>query len=136
MLLKKKYLTLFYKTLAVAKSDVDKNHITLADARIRDALATKVIYDLLHDFEEARKKIYEEFCIKNEDGSPKLVNGNYQFEIADIKKMTEEVQILEDEEVEIKIDNPVKIKQFLNNTKYEPEVGEAIVIDEIIAQIA
>lgn len=136
MILKKKYLTLFYKTLAEAKTDVAKNHISLADARIRDALATKVVYDLLKDFEEARKKIFDEFCIKNKDGNPDLKDGNYQFEGENVKQMMEEVKVLEEEEVTFEIKDPAKIKTFLNNTKYEPQVGESIVIDEIIALIA
>jgi len=118
MILKKKYLTLFYKTLVDAKTDVAKNHISLADARIRDALATKVVFDHLRDFEEARKKIYDTLCKTDKDGKPDVANGNYQFDPENAKKMVEEVKILEDEEVDIKIDNPDKVKLLINNTKY------------------
>ena len=136
MILKKKYLTLFYKTLAVAKSNVEENYISLADARVRDALATKVIYDLLRDFEEARKKIYVEFCNKNEAGEPDLIDDKYQFENSVVDKVNKELVTLENEEVEIEISNPEKVKQLLNNTKYAPEIGETVLIDELIALIA
>ncbi len=135
MKLKKGQLTLFYLALSQAKSNIEKDYISLADARIRDQLATKSLFDLLKDFEEARKKIYDVFCVKDAEGQPILLKENYQFEPKVVKGMTEEVRILENEEVEINIENPVKILLFLENTKYEPKIGETVIIDEIIQKI-
>lgn len=132
MTLKKGLLTLFYKVLSEARTDVEKDHISLADARIRDGLASKAVFDHLHDFEEARKKIFEEFCIKDKDGNPDLLGESYQFDKENVEKMSNEVKILENETVEIAIPNVDKVKQFIENTKYEPKVGETLHLDEII----
>lgn len=136
MVLKKKLLTVFYKALSEARTDLAKDHISLADARIRDGLASKALFDTLKDFEDARTKIYKAFCKKDANGEPELVAGNYQFDPKDVDAMNKEVKILEDEEVDLKVDNPAKIVQFLNNTKYEPRVGEALIIDEVIELLA
>lgn len=133
MVLKKKLLTVFYKALSEARTDLARDHISLADARIRDGLASKALFDTLKDFEDARTKIYRAFCKKDANGDPELVAGNYQFEPKDVEALNKEVKILEDEEVELRVDNPAKITQFLNSTKYEPRVGEALIIDEVIA---
>lgn len=135
MTLKKKYLTIFYKTLAEGKSDVARNHISLADARVRDGLATKIIYGLLNEFEMARKKIYEEFAIKKEDGTVDMKGTEYQFKPEVLEELTNEIKLLEDEEVTFEVADPDKIKLFINNTKYEPAVGETILIDELLALI-
>lgn len=136
MKLKKGLLTLFYKVLSEGRTDIAKDHISLADARVRDQLATKTLFDLLHEFEEARKKIYLEFCVKDSNKEPVYLEGNYQFKPSVVEEMTKEVKILEEEEVEIKIENPTKILMLMENTKYEPRVGDTIAIDEIIKNIA
>lgn len=137
MKIKKGDLTLFYQTLAEGRSNVEKDYISLSDARVRDNLATKIVFPILQEYEEHRKKIYETFCIKDKDGNPDMQNGiNYQFTLKDGKKVTEEKEILDEEEVEIKVENPAKILIFLENTKYQPKIGEALKIDELIAEVA
>jgi len=128
MQLKKKYLTLFYLALSQAKAK------SLSEARIRDELATKSLYDSLRDFEEARLKIYKELCIKDDKDEPILLEGDkYTFSPENTPKMQAEVDILESEEIELKVKNPEKIKELIENTAYEPKIGEALIIDEIIA---
>lgn len=128
MVLKKKLLTLYYLTLSQAKVD------SLAEGRFRDSVA-KHAFEALKEFELARIKIYEAFCVKDDKGEPKLVDNNYQFSREEAPKAAAEVKILEDEEVDVPITNAGKVKALIEATKYEPKVGETEVIDELLAQI-
>jgi hypothetical protein len=131
MTLKKKLLVSFYKALRQTKP------LKLADARLRDQVLTKGLFDALHDFEEARKKIYLEFCVKNDKGEPIVMGNEYQFppDKKDYDKAQEEIKILEEEEVEVPVANQPKIKEFLEATIYIPEIGESELIDEVIAKL-
>lgn len=137
MKLKKSQLTLFYKVLAEGRTDAAKDHTSLADARIRDGLASRQLFDVLKDFEEARKKVYETFCNRKEDGSVEFDKaGNYTFKItgkpSPLDQMAKERDILEAEEVEIKVEKPVQIMKLMENTAYQFKVGETVQLDEII----
>lgn len=134
MILKKGLLTVFYKTLATSKP------AKFSIARVRDAL-TKKVFDELHTFENDRKNIYEAFCVKDEDGKPLITNGMYSFELKtpeltkkNVAKMQKEVEILSNEEIEIKIDNQDIIKNTIENTEFQPNMEEVELIEELLLQ--
>lgn len=130
MTLKKKYLTLFYLTLAEADTG------SLAEARIRDSIAKEVLANL-KDFEKDRQKIHLEYCIRNEKDEPELTpEGLFKFKIGEVfDKVKAEVATLEGEEVDLKVKDTVKVKELIEGTKYKPKVGETEIIDELIALI-
>lgn len=123
MKLQKKYLELFYKCLGGYKTD------KLAEARIRDSFM-KTLAESVDAFIKDRNVIYEKFCEKNEDGSPLIKDNKYNFPREVITDLNQELIILLDEEVEMTPDE--KIKEFVENTKYETEAGETLAIDEIL----
>lgn len=128
MRIQKKYLVLFYKLLTETK-------LNLVDSRVRDEFF-KDLLEKTKDFEQARQTIFKEFCIKDEEGIPKLTGKNeFQFEDEKVDELTKEINTLLDEEVEFNIKNPDKIKEFIENTKYEPLTGETKDIDFIISLI-
>jgi len=132
MKIKKKLLVLFYLTLAQSKP------ATLAAGRVRDMLVTpsKPLFESLKEFEEARKKIYEEFCDKDEDDKPIVNDNQYRFSKPENAiKQRDETTILEEEEVELSIVYPEIVKALIESTGYEPKVGETETIDEILALI-
>jgi len=129
MNIQKKYLTLFYKTLKETK-------LNLVDSRIRDEFF-KDLTGKLQDFEQARQTIFKEFCVKDENGEPKFTDKNeYQFENDKTADLTKELETLLDEEIELTVKNPDKIKEFIEKTEYQPLAGEVESIDFIINKVA
>lgn len=104
--------------------------LTLAESRIRDTFA-KGVADKTQEYLNEREEIYKHFCIKKEDGTPDLKDGNkYQFNPADLDAINAELKTLADEEVEIT--KPDGIKEILEKSEYKPQMGEAEIIDELV----
>jgi len=107
--------------------------LTLPEARIRDNFL-KPIIELTQNFYDDREKIYREYCIKNEDGTPALKDGTkYEFNKDKVEQIDMELKTLMSEEVEITA--PDTIKEILEKTTYSPKLGEADVIDELLASL-
>lgn len=135
MILKKGLLTVFYKTLETRKP------VKFSVARVRDALI-KNVFDILHTYENDRKKIYEEYCTKGEDGKPLITNNQYSFKgdtdektKENVENVIKEVEILDNEEVEIAVANQPIILDCIENTEYKPEAGEVELIEELITKL-
>lgn len=125
----KKYLEIFFH-LAKGTEGV----LSLKEARIRDHFLKSFI-PIVQTFEEDRKKIFEKFCTKTEDGSPDVADGQYKFDKGVQKELTEELELLHEEAVEISVLTPEILKDILERSEYKPKVGEAEVIDEILAKL-
>lgn len=124
MKIEKKYLILFLKSLK-------ETNLNLTDSRMRDEFY-KDLFEATKSFEEAQQAIYKSLCKKDKDENPEMTElGQYQFEGENAKKVVEELEILNNEEVEFTIKNPAKIKEFLNLTEYKPKVNESEMIDFI-----
>ena len=110
-----------------------EGQLSLSEARARD-IFIKPLAELTQSFFEDREKIYKEFCLKNEDGTPALIDGDkYEFSPEDLEQINKELNILANEEVEI---NTYAIsKAILEKSEYKLKVGEADIIDEILAKI-
>mgnify|MGYP006921306309 FL=1 len=123
MKIAKKYLEVFHSTLSETSPK-------LPEARIRDAFL-KDLLEATNTLIKDRQKIYENFCLKNEDGTNDLEDGNrFKFKAEDISKVNDELVTLYSEEVEITI-NP-KIKEILKETEHKFKTGEVEVYDEIM----
>lgn len=126
MLIKKSSL----EVLFLASKEIEK--ITLSEARIRDSFI-KPLSVTLQSFYDDRKKIYDTFCLKKEDGTPDLKDGDkYQFP-KDTTEADNELKTLLSEEVEVNF--PAGIKEILEKTSYSPKVGEVEVLDEILTKL-
>lgn len=125
MQLKKKCLESLYSVLK------ENNSLKLSEARIRDEILLELV-PYVDKFQADRKKIFETFCDKNEDGTVKPnEKGEFQFSNQEIiPSFTEELATLLEEEVEIKNNESLKI--FIESTDYKPKVGETALIDEIL----
>lgn len=106
--------------------------LSLPDARIRDRFS-KMFTELLKTFEEDRKKIYEKFCDKLEDGTPDTSNNEYKFNQDVLEELNAELATLGAEEVEFTV--PEKLKEILEKSNYFPKLGETEIIDEILAKL-
>lgn len=128
MTIKKSYLeTLFLFTKGT------ENVLNLADSRLRDTFI-KPLFEITKVYIEDRNKIYLEYCLKNEDGSPELLDGDkYQFPNEKLEEINKELEILGNEEVEVGTHE--KLKEILEKSEYKPKVGEAEIIDEILAKL-
>lgn len=104
----------------------------LAESRIRDKFM-KTLTEVTKQFEEDRKVVYEKFCAKNEDGTPKIDNNNYHFAPDVIEDTNKELNVLLDETVTLEI--PEGLKGFLERSEYKPKVGESEQIDAILGAI-
>lgn len=127
MLVKKSSLEVLFKSA----KEIEK--ITLAEGRIRDAFI-KPLGVTLQAFYDDRNKIYTEYCLKNEDGTPALINGDkYEFPKEKLEEINKELSTLAMEEVEVTF--PEGIKEILEKTSYSPQVGEPELLDEILGKI-
>lgn len=127
MTLQKKYLEVFFLALKGTEGI-----LTLAEARQRDEFMKSLI-ETLRTFEADRATIYVKFCDKNEDGTPDLSDNKYKFKQEVTEELGKELTVLVDETVEL-TPGPM-IKEILVKTTYSPKVGEAELIDAIIAQL-
>lgn len=111
--------------------------LSLADARIRDAFM-KVLAPSVDAMFEDRKKIYEKFCKRKEDGTPDMDDGKYHFEVDQIETINKEMGVLNEEAVEIAYPWGVtssKLKQIMDKSDYKPKYGEVELIDAVIATL-
>ena len=123
----KKHLEIFYLTLKGTEGE-----LTLSEGRIRDNFM-KPLGEAYETFVKERTAIYEEFCDKDKDGKPDIADGNYHFSKKVTAKVNKELTTLFDEEVELK--ETKGLKEIVERTQYKPKVGEAEVIDEILAKL-
>jgi len=127
MTTKKKNLELIFNVLRETK-------LSLADSRIRDAFM-KQFGEALDDFVKERENVYIKFCDKDEDGNPKVLENKYTFQKSVLEEMSNELEILLNEEVAIAADNTEKIKEFIESTQYNPKPGEVELIDEFLVDL-
>lgn len=106
--------------------------LNLADARIRDTFLKPVI-ESYETFIKERTTIYETFCDKKEDGTPDIEDNRYKFSKEVQAQADAELKTLYDEE--ITLETPEKLKEFMEKSEYNPKVGEADIIDEIIGKL-
>jgi|SRR6185369_3974142 len=111
-----------------------EGQLNLAESRVRDSFI-KPLSETTQTYFNDRNKIYVEFCLKKEDGTPDLLDGDkYQFPKERLDEINKELQILADEEVEVNTDNPAQIKAILEKSDYRPKVMEAEIIDGILSK--
>ncbi len=127
MKISKKYLEL----LAILIKEAELN---LSDARLRDSVFKQLVSHL-EDFGEAKKKIIETFCNKDEEGKPLIEDNKYSFKTEVIENLNKEFDVLVQEEVELKLDDTDKLKEIIEKTSYKPKTGEVEQIDTIISLI-
>jgi len=129
MKIQKKYLKLLLETLSSSKQK-------FAVARIRDEFASTVAQEY-QKYEKQRIALCDELCIKDKDKKPLLKDDKYQFTEKNGEKWQKEYIILNNEEVDLPLKSvDIKtIKKVVEDTSYEPEIGEAKIIDEIIELI-
>jgi len=125
----KQCLEVFFLTLK-GTEDV----LNLAESRVRDAFMKKVATEL-DTFYADRKKIYEKFCDKDEQGKPIITDDKYTFLNANMEELNKELQTLADEEVEIPTDKSEEIKSFIEKTEYKPRIGQSELIDKILGKM-
>lgn len=107
--------------------------LSLADSRIRDAFLKDFVEDV-KTYLNDKSGIYQTFCKKDEDGNPALVDGDkYEFEKKDLEEINKELLILSEEEIDVPACD--KLKEFIEKSEYKPKVGEAEIIDEILAKL-
>lgn len=129
MKIQRSKLELFTKVL-------NKTNLTLTDARIRDAFI-RILNTSIVAYNEDKMKVFREFCDKNKDGTPQEIHTgdgtiNYHFPPENTRRLNTEVLLLNSEEAEIEVANPIKIKEYIEKTEYEPAFGEVEDIDMII----
>lgn len=88
---------------------------------------SKIERELKH-YNDARQKIIEEYCLKEKDGSLKILDGNYDIDPKRLNKFNDDIDELKDIEVEIDV-HKFNI-ELLNNYEMSPE--ELICIDFMI----
>lgn len=126
MKIQKKYLELLFRAVSGYKTD------KLADARIRDSFL-KTLSDNVDTFIKDRNDVYVKFCNKDEEENPIITDNKYTFKKEVIVDLNKELNILIEEEIDIESSsNNEKIKEFIENSKYETEAGESLAIDEIL----
>ncbi len=80
---------------------------------IRTAFKVKTLVGIFNEelkkFNDIRKEILERHCDKNEDGTPKLENRNYNFSPEKMLEVTKELNELSAIEVEF---TPIKIDEL------------------------
>jgi len=108
--------------------------LPLAGSRVRDSFL-KLVGPVLDTFYENRKKIYEKFCLKNEDGTPDIKNDLFHFPKESVPEMNEELELLLSETVDFDLPFPEIVKNAIQDTEYKPKTGEAEMIDELVAKI-
>jgi len=107
--------------------------LSFKDARVRDQIL-KPLSEQLKTYFDDREKIYKAFCIKKEDGTPDLKNGNqYQFETKKLDEINKELLTLSEEEVDLYVtDDVAKFREIMLKSEYKPKVGESELIESVI----
>lgn len=118
-------------SLAVLK----ETKLPFQQARQRDRVITQLIGQAKL-FNDDRNKIAQEFCAKDEQGRPKVENDNYVFDTDESKQACiKEINILLGETIDINVDDINSLKTIMNNTLYEPKVGEAEFIEKLLEYV-
>lgn len=108
--------------------------LNLRESRTRDAFL-KPLTEITQTFEAERRVIYEKFCTKKEDGTPDIDDQKYKFPPEDLAAVNEELKTLYSEEVEVPVLVPSALLAILERSNYQPKIGEAAVIDEVLAAL-
>lgn len=104
--------------------------LSLSEARKRDVFFQE-LEKIVARFDEDRQKIYKAFCIKKEDGTPDLKDGDkYQFPVDKVEEMNTELENLYAEEEEIETAQDLKL--ILEKSEYKPKINESVLIDEVL----
>ncbi len=129
MQIKKAHLEVFFNTLKSTEGVLN-----LTESRIRDTFM-KPLFEVTRTFIEDRENIFQNFCVRDEEKKPILLEGKkYQFEPSVTKEVENELNTLNNEEVELKPLYSAELKAILEKTTYSPKVGEVEIIDEILAK--
>jgi len=123
--LEKKYLEVFYLTLKGTEGI-----LSLAESRTRDGFM-KTLGDVLEIFYADRKKIYETYATRKEDGIIDLTDNKYYFAPEKLDELNGELTTLLNEKVELSA--PESLKPIIEKTTYNPKVGEVEMIDHVIS---
>ncbi|EDT14117.1 DUF1617 family protein [Clostridium perfringens] len=91
---------------------------------------TKVERELKH-YNKERQKLIEEYCLKEDDGTLKITDGNYDIDPARLKDFNKEIDELQEIEVEMDI-HKFNI-ELLNG--YEMTASEMMCIDFMLEDI-
>lgn len=129
ILIRKDHLEVLFQALKGTE-----NVLSLTGARIRDLFLKKVTIEL-DTFYADRRKIYDKFCTKKEDGSPDIKNDLYTFPKEAVLEMQKELDIFNAEVVELEVPFASEVKGIIEKTEYKPKQGEAEMIDTILALI-
>lgn len=128
--MQKKYLELLFKVVKGYKTP------EMALARVRDSFLKELAPQVDQYFKD-REEVFKSFSKKKEDGTPDTleVDGvqKYQFPTDKTEEINKELVTLGDETVELK--KAPELKNIIEESSYETEVGETIQIDEIIAKL-
>lgn len=124
MKIQKQYLEIFYITLKETAP-------VLAIARIRDAFLKKLGLET-DTFISDRKKIAVNFCVKNEDGTPKVTDGKFSFPNESMEALGNELKVINEEEVEFAT-VPKEIKEVMKITTHRFKDGEVDSYDKVMA---
>lgn len=125
--MQKKHLELFYNLLKGTDGVLN-----LSESRIRDSVM-KTVEQPLIQFGEDRKKIYETFCDKDENGKPDIADGKYKFTDPVLPEVNKELKTLYEEPVNLTL--IAGVKEILEKTNYTPKYGEMELVDEIISKL-
>lgn len=100
-------------------------------ARQRDKFL-KELAENNDDFLKNQTKIKEALAKKDKEGKPLIVDNMYQFTDNNVKKATEELAVLADEEFEITSLNDTVVKDMIQNSTAEFALGESVLIDDLM----
>jgi len=107
-------------------------NMKFALARQRDKFL-KELAENNDDFIKNQTKIKEALAKKDKEGEPVIEGNMYQFTDANLKKATEELAVLEDEEFEIvSLDDRI-VKDMIQNSTAEFALGESVLIDDLMS---
>jgi hypothetical protein len=105
-------------------------NMKFALARQRDKFL-KELEENNNEFLKNQTKIKEALAKKGKDGKPVIEGNMYQYTEANMKKATEELAVLQDEEFEITSLNDGVVKDMIQNSTAEFALGESVLIDDL-----
>lgn len=111
-----------------------EGQLNLAESRTRDAFMRPLLA-ATQTFEAERRAIYEKFCKKNEDGTPDVAENLYVFPPDVLEDVQSELKTLYFEDASVPVTMPEALKNVLERSAYSPKIGEAEVIDSLLARI-
>jgi hypothetical protein len=127
MKIKKSHLKVAIEALA------GSDELTLRDSRTRDR-AIKTLNASHEEYIGDQKKVIHQFCERGADGEPdvKIKNGQtfYSFSSEDGIEYKKESELLNEEKISFKPSQ--EVISFIEETNYNPKVGEADIIYEVL----